>query len=193
MKHPGNSKRHYLLPQIQTMKRLFRLTLILGLLLGFLWWYSRRFNSGLPLAGPPGALLAAAVLSLAFAGLAFPARKLYYVKTFPDHLRLVTPFLKLKISYRRILSSLPVDIKRYVQSSDVKKTDRKALKTYFGKTALIVKLNGFPLSPLVLRFFLPGTMFLPGDQGMLLIVKDWMGLSTELDSVSESWRARKHL
>jgi hypothetical protein len=61
-----------------------------------------------------------------------------------------------------------------------------AKRTYitplYGKTVLLLELKGYPIHPLLLRLFLPGVMFAPQTTGFVLLVPDWMKLSTELDS-----------
>jgi hypothetical protein len=67
-------------------------------------------------------------------------------------------------------------------------SDRRFLEPYIGRTVVVVELFNYPLSPAVLRFFLPPQFFHPQTIGIVLVVADWMKMSTELDSFRAAWR-----
>ncbi len=181
-------RRHRLLLYQRLMDRLWGVTLIMGLLLAAVWWWNGYLISA-AIHAPYDTLLAlAAVFVLIFAALAFLGRSMAYVQARRDHLRVVTPFLQLKISYRRLRTVHPADFHNLFPPSQAKWAEHQFFEPFYGKTALVVELNGFPMSRKALRFFLPKQMFDPQLNGLVLVVKDWMALSTEIDSSHSAWR-----
>jgi hypothetical protein len=53
-------------------------------------------------------------------------------------------------------------------------------------TAIKIELNGFPLPPSVLRFFLSPFFFQDRTPHFIILVNDWMGFSSELESMRSS-------
>ena len=51
------------------------------------------------------------------------------------------------------------------------------------KTALVIDLNGYPLSPAVLRLFLSRFFFKDKTPHLVILVQDWMRFSSELESM----------
>ncbi|MEK6221642.1 MAG: hypothetical protein N2D54_05290, partial [Chloroflexota bacterium] len=112
-----------------------------------------------------------------------------YAQAKTDHLLLATPFLRLKISYRRIVSARPMEFVMLFSPKKMKWADKRFAEPYFSKTILAVILNGFPMSPTILRLFFPKFIFLPQEEaGFVLVVADWMALSTEIESYQGSWQ-----
>lgn len=180
-------KRHPLLLYRRTMDRAGKLTLAIGLLLILLWgWVAWKGSAYIP-PEKNAWLLIAAIASLAFTLFAFLTRFAAYVQAHRDHIRLITPFLQLRISYRRIRSARPVDFQQLFPPNRVRGNQRDFLQPFFGKTAIVLDLNGFPLSPRLLRLFLTGYMFSRQTPGLVLLVPDWMALSTELDTLHGVW------
>ena len=182
-----SGKRHRLLLYRRAMDRLWLATLILGLLLGFIWlwfWYS-----DLPLLTPGNEtwLLAGSVVALGFTVFAFLSRTAAYVQPRGDHLRLVTPFLRLNISYRRIRSVHPASFQQLFPPNKVSWAQRSFLEPFFGKTAVVVELTSYPMSPLLLRLFLAPQMFSPQSHGFVFVIPDWMDFSTEIDTFRSAW------
>ena len=64
---------------------------------------------------------------------------------------------------------------------------RNFLEPFYGKTVLVVELKGFPLSPGLLKLFLPDSMFARTTTGLVLMVPDWMQLSTDIDTFRGTW------
>jgi hypothetical protein len=104
-----------------------------------------------------------------------------------------TPFLRFRISFRRMRSVYPVLVQQLFPKEEAKWTERNFLEPFYGKTALVMELKGFPLNPVLLRLFLPAQMFSPRTTGFVIIVPDWMKLSTELDSFHGAWLQRESL
>jgi len=52
-----------------------------------------------------------------------------------------------------------------------------------GKTAHVIHLNGYPLPPGLLRLFLSPFFFKDKTPHLVILVRDWLRFSTELDSI----------
>ncbi|RME07248.1 MAG: hypothetical protein D6803_04415, partial [Anaerolineae bacterium] len=170
--------------------RLWRPALLLGLMCGLLWWQSGVATTPLLANANTPWMLAAAIVSLGIGLFGLLARRMGYVRLYPAYLQLVTPFLKLRISYRRVRSARPVAIAELFPPSQQPWGRRKFLAPFYGMTAVAVELRGFPLPPWILRFFLPRQLFLPQTTGLVFLVPDWMRFSTELDAFLGRWRDR---
>jgi hypothetical protein len=59
---------------------------------------------------------------------------------------------------------------------------RELLAPLSSKTAILVDLNGYPVSPILLRLLLSPYFFKDKTPHFVLLVEDWMGLSTDLES-----------
>lgn len=181
-------QRHPLLYYRRAMDRLWTITLPLALLLLFLWWLIHFKPVPLFEAVHPGWPLLGALFTLAFTLFAIVSRRMAYVQTRADHLRLATPFLGLKISYRRVRSVRPVRLESLFPLRETPWAQRKSLKPFYGQTAVVVELNSFPIHPRLLRLFLAGVMFIPQSSGLVFLIPNWMAFSTEMDTYQESWR-----
>jgi hypothetical protein len=192
MKTRKSGKRHRLLVYRRTMDRLWLATLVLGLLLGVIWWWFWAIKPAW--VNPEGEtwLLAGSIFSLCFALFAFLTRNTAYVQPYRDHLRLVTPFLRLKISYNRIRSVHPSAFQQLFPPAKASWAQRRLLEPFYRKTVVVVDLTSYPMSPYVLRFFLSPQMFSPQSTGFVLLVPDWMDFSTELDSLRSAWGQAKN-
>jgi len=116
-----------------------------------------------------------------------------YIQAHADHLRLVTPFLRLKISYQRIRGVRPTQLQKLFPPENSRSDERRALEPFYNLTVLLLRLTSYPINPRILRFFLPKHIFNPAGMGLVLIVDDWMTLSTEIDSYISLWRQKKSL
>jgi hypothetical protein len=50
-------------------------------------------------------------------------------------------------------------------------------------TAVIIELNGYPISPILLRLFLSRFFFKDKTPHFVILVQDWMRFSSELESM----------
>jgi hypothetical protein len=50
------------------------------------------------------------------------------------------------------------------------------------QTAVVIELKGYPISPVILRLFLSRFFFRDKSPHVVILVKDWMKFSSELDS-----------
>jgi hypothetical protein len=164
------------------MDRLWRFALLVVIVLAIVWWF-KSFGRDIDLI-----IFASAAMALVVMVFAIMARNMGYVQAFGDHLRLVTPFLRLKIAYRRIQSARPMEFIKLFPPKKMKWADRNFSEPYFGKTVVAVNTNGYPLNPTLLRLFLPRQIFNPQGTGFVFVISDWMSLNTEIDSMMSVWR-----
>lgn len=113
-------------------------------------------------------------------------RKSAYVQPFDNHLRLVTPFLRLKISYRRIRQTSSMEMARLFPPVQYKRK-RAILRPLIKSTAIVLDLNGLPLSRPALSLFLSPLFFPDKTPRLALLVPDWIKFSTELESFRSAW------
>ncbi|MGE5251673.1 MAG: hypothetical protein ACM3QS_15835 [Bacteroidota bacterium] len=106
-----------------------------------------------------------------------------YVQPRGDHLRLVTPFLRLNISYKRLRRATSATMEGLFPYSSVSPWRREILEPLAKRTAIVVELNGYPISQSVLRLFLSPFFFKDKTPHFVLLVDDWMRLSSELETL----------
>jgi hypothetical protein len=170
------------------MDRLWGPTLVLGLLLAGIWWQA-NLGSIIPVNVKTEIwVYVASLVVLAFTLFALLGRRMGYVQAFRNHLRVVTPFLRLKISYRRIRSVHPEEFHKMFPPSKGTWAERALLEPFYDQTAVVVELFSYPISPAVLRLFLPTQRVHPPKIGLVFVVADWMAMSTELDSLFGDWQ-----
>jgi len=115
-------------------------------------------------------------------------RRAAYVQPFETHLRLVTPFLRMNISYRRIRQTNTAEMGRIFPLTSFKGRKRALLRPLIRQTAIVLDLNGWPLSRGLLRLFLSPFFFPDRSPRLALLVPDWMDFSTEMESFRGVWR-----
>jgi hypothetical protein len=186
MKARKLGRRHFLILYQRTMNRLWPSTFLLGLLLIAMWWWSGDIFPSLAYPFDP-LVLAGGIILEVFALLIFLIRNMAYVQAGQDNLRVITPFLRLKISYRRVRIVRPVEFQQLFPPQKAGWAQRRFLQPFYGQTVLVVDLHDYPLRPGLLRLFLHRTMFSPQGKGLVFVVKDWMGLSTELANFQGIW------
>ena len=110
-------------------------------------------------------------------------RKSAYIRPFNDHFRLVTPFLRLNISYRRVLRATPVNLGALFPPNTVSKLQAEIIQPVAKMTAIVVELRAYPMSQSILRAFLSPLFFKDKTAHFVILVDDWMKLSSELESM----------
>ena len=113
----------------------------------------------------------------------FIIRKAAYVQPFGTYLRLVTPFLRINISYRRFRGSTTTEMRALFPPKSVSSWRREIIAPLSGMTAIVINLSGYPVSPFVLRWFLSPFFFKDKTPHIVILVKDWLRFSSELDSM----------
>jgi hypothetical protein len=179
--------RYPLLLYHRTMDRIWKATLALGIVV--------VAAASLALLKPTNMfglssdtwLWVAAAVAFALSGFAFISRWMAYVQAQPASLNIVTPFLRFRVSYKRMRSVRPALTQQLFPPEKSSWSLRSYLGPFYGKTALVVELRSFPLNPALLKLFLPEAMFARTTTGLVLIVADWMKLSTEIDTFRGAW------
>ncbi|HVN15156.1 MAG TPA: hypothetical protein VMT73_05395 [Anaerolineales bacterium] len=180
---PRAGRRYSLLIYTHMLDRWWPATLLLGVgLLGLAWavWMYYPEPSGawrwLTLASIGGFVLLVTIFL-------FGIRKAAYVQPFPDHMRLVTPFLRLNISYKRVQRTTSATIGSLFPPKSISSWRREILEPLASRTAVVVELNGFPISQTVLRLFLSPFFFKDKSPHFVILVNDWMRFSSELETM----------
>ncbi|HUH96242.1 MAG TPA: hypothetical protein VLZ89_02715 [Anaerolineales bacterium] len=180
-------KRYPLLVYTHMIDRWWPAILLLGLALAALAWPLYQ-NPFMRLAEPwrwrAMAWLGGVVIFISLVMASF--RKSGYVQPLGDHLRLVTPFLRMNISYRRILRTSTVSMAATFPLKGLSSWRREIIRPLASLTAVKIELNAFPLPPAVLRFFLSPFFFKDSTPHFIILVRDWMGFSMELESMRVS-------
>jgi hypothetical protein len=91
----------------------------------------------------------------------FAIRFMAYVQPHPSFLKFVTPFLRMNISYRRIRRTVTTEMRQLFPLKGMSGWAQDVLSPLASKTALVLELNGYPVSPVILRMFL-SRFFLQG-------------------------------
>lgn len=106
-----------------------------------------------------------------------------YVQPFPNHLRLVTPFMRLNISYKRIKKTTATEMRYLFPYKSMSGWVRDIFSPLATKTALVIELSSYPISSTLLRLFLYRFFFKDKTPHFVILVQDWMRFSSELDSM----------
>lgn len=109
-------------------------------------------------------------------------RQIAYIQPFPAYLKLVTPFMRVNISYKRLLKTTTGEMRQLFPPRSMSGWVRDIFEPLAGKTALVLELKAYPVPPLFLRLFLSRFFFRDKTPHFVILVEDWMGLSTEIDS-----------
>lgn len=129
--------------------------------------------------------LAAAVGVLAIlVGLAFLIIKhVAYVQPLPNYLKLVTPFMRINISYKRIRKTAVTEMHYLFPKNSLSGWMQDIFAPLATRTALVLELSSYPVSPKLLRMFLSRFFFKDKTPHLVILVKDWMSFSAELESM----------
>lgn len=187
MKTRKHGKRHVLLLYQNSMDQLWPASLFFGLVLLTVWFFSGLLLPNLNQLQDT-TLFISGVVVLTIAAFALLSRKAAYVQAYTDHFRLVTPFLRLKISYRRLTGVRATQFQSLFAPQRLNFFERGALQPFYSATVVLVELSAYPLGKHTMRLFLPKRIFSPDQKGLVLLVDDWMSLSHDLDHFSLQWR-----
>jgi hypothetical protein len=106
-----------------------------------------------------------------------------FVQVLPDRLKLVTPFMRINISRKRIVRVTANEMRILFPPKSMSGWVRDIFAPLANKTALVIELKGYPMSPFVLRLFLSRFFFRDRTPHFVILVRDWMQLSAELESM----------
>jgi hypothetical protein len=105
-----------------------------------------------------------------------------YVQPTPNHLKLVTPFMRVNISYKRIKRTRPAEMQALFPPKSLSGWMQDIFAPLANETGLVLELSAYPIAPAVLRLFLSRFFFKDKTPHLVILVRDWMMLSAELDS-----------
>jgi len=177
-------KRHSLLLYTRMMDRWWPAIFLIGAgMLALAWWrhedlYARLTQSWqwMILGGVGALAVLASLLMLAL-------RKSAYVRAYPDHFVVATPFLRMNVSYRRIRRTSTATMAALFPPAKMSWLKRDTIAPLLKDNAVIVELNALPMPRSALRLFLSPFFFKDNTPHLVLLVDNWMGFSTELDSL----------
>jgi hypothetical protein len=106
-----------------------------------------------------------------------------YVQPFPNHLKLITPFMRINISYKRIQKTTATEMRYLFPYNRMSWWVREIFSPLATKTALVIDLSSYPISPVLLRLFLYRFFFKDKTPNFVILVQDWMRFSAELESM----------
>ncbi len=176
-------KRYPLLVYTRMMDRWWPPVFWIGAaLLALAWWryqdvYDRLTQPWhwMTLAAVGGVAIAAALLMVLL-------RKSAYVRTYSDHFKVATPFLRMNVSYRRILRTSTASMAVLFPTKKMPALKRDAIAPLLKLTAVVVDLNSLPMPRSALGLFLSPFFFKDNTPHIVLLVQNWMAFSTELES-----------
>jgi len=111
-------------------------------------------------------------------------RQIAYIQPFPGYIKLVTPFMRVNISYKRLNKTTTSEMKQLFPPKSLSRwsLEREIFAPLASQTAIILELKSYPVSPALLRMFLSRFFFKDKTPHFVILVQDWMKLSTEIDS-----------
>jgi len=163
------------------LNRWWPATLTLGLVLIGLWWLASHHPIGQEEPWRGYGMLAIGGIVLVFTLFLFLIRKAAYIELFNKYLRLRTPFLRINISYQRIRRTTIVEMNVLFPPAKLSGWMREAMTPIMSKTAVVIDLNGYPVPVFLLRLFLSPFFFKDKTPHLVILVRDWMSLSTTID------------
>jgi hypothetical protein len=155
-----------------------------GVLWGAQLYFTNPADNPLPALPDQTAMILLAVSGLAFVFTAalLIARGLAYVQLFPDHMLLATPFMRLKVSYKRIVRITTSQVGMLYPPKSMSGNDREIIAPISSLTAIVVHLTSYPMPRKSIEAFLSRFFFYDQTPHFVLIVDDWMKFSMELES-----------
>lgn len=122
-------------------------------------------------------------LSFIFTLFLFIIRKAAYVRPYPTYLRLVTPFLRMNISYKRFRGTTTSEMRALFPPTSLSGWRREIIAPLSSMTAIVINLKEYPIPRSVLKWFLSPFFFKDKTPHIVILVKDWLLFSSELDSM----------
>jgi hypothetical protein len=110
-------------------------------------------------------------------------KQIAYAQPLPGHLKIVTPFMRINISYKRFKKTTTTEMRYLFPRKSLSGWMQDIVSPLATKTATVIDLNGYPISPFVLRLFLSRFFFKDKTPHLVILVNDWMRFSSELESM----------
>lgn len=178
-----SGRRYHLVIYSHMLNRWWPATLTLSLALFGVAWGISRLPEGQTQPYLVNAILGLGGLAFVFTLFLVIIRRAAYVQAFSSYLRLVTPFLRINISYKRFRSTTTSEMRALFPPSSLSGWRRDIIAPLSSMTAIVINLNGHPVSPVLLRWFLSPFFFKDKTAHIVILVKDWLRFSAELDSI----------
>jgi hypothetical protein len=176
-------RRYPLIIYREMINRWWPETLVLSLFLLFLAWLAYRDPLGQAQPWRWKGMLHLGGGTFLFFIMLLVMQSLAYVQTFPTHLKLVTPFLRLNISYKRLRRYTSAEMRTLFPPDKMRGWKRDLIAPLGGRTAIVLELNGWPVQFELLRVFLSPLFFKDKTPHFVILVNDWMRFSAELESM----------
>ena len=109
-------------------------------------------------------------------------KKIAYIQAFPGYLKLVTPFMRVNISYKRLHKTTTTEMRQLFPPKGMSGWVKDIFQPLANQTAIVLELKSYPISSAILRMFLSRFFFKDKTPNLVILVKDWMRLSSEIDS-----------
>jgi hypothetical protein len=106
-----------------------------------------------------------------------------YVQPYPTYLKFVTPFIRINISYKRIKKTTSTEMRYLFSLKRMSGWVQEIFSPLATNTAIVIELTGYPVSPVLLRLCLSRFFFKDKTPHLVILVKDWMRFSSELESM----------
>jgi hypothetical protein len=106
-----------------------------------------------------------------------------YVQVFPTYLKLVTPFLHVRISSRRITRTTTSEMRQLFPPKSMSWWTQEMIAPLASLTAVVIELNSYPISRRMMSMFLSRFFFKDRTTHIVILVNEWMSFSTELESM----------
>ncbi len=180
-----SGKKHKLLFYRHAMDKVWRSLLMFDIILWLIWYIAPLLPSFYP---PKDRILFySGVAVLAMMIIVFFIRNGAYIQARPEYLMLRIPLYRVKIPYNKINGLRTSEMGKVMDSGRLSGSNRRFLKPYRrGTTVMSLIFLEWPKSEVALRLFFPSYMFLKGDKGFLIYIRDWMNLSTEFESLKST-------
>ena len=128
-------------------------------------------------------LAAVGGLAILVGGFFWMIRYIAYIQPLPGHLKLVTPFMRINISYKRFKKTTTTEMRYLFPRKSLSGWMQEIVSPLANKTAMVIDLNGYPVPAFMLRLFLSRFFFKDKTPHLVILVEDWMRFSAELDSM----------
>jgi len=143
------------------------------------WFYAPQFsdfNIYLLLGAGAFAFLVTLIL--------FLIRKAAYLQLYPEYLRIVTPFMRVKVNYKSIKRTNTAEMGNLFSMKKVRGMRREIVAPFIKHTAIVLNLSASPMASWILHSFLSYFFFIPKDKTphFILLVDNWLDFSTDLES-----------
>lgn len=109
-------------------------------------------------------------------------RRMAYIQPMPGYIKLVTPFMRINISYKRLVKTTTAEMRQLFPAKSMSGWVRGIFEPLASQTAIVLELKSYPVSPVLLRMFLARFFFKDRTPHLVILVRDWMRLSAEIDS-----------